>query len=238
MIEKLEDSLIGIVIGVRFRANFSVEDQIGRIVDDIIYAEDSFFGSNVFPYVQSNVGKKRLVNENTNDSLLVDNSNIILEINFGSTFKSSDANKIIDQFHNQIIKGIMKKFAIREIMRVGFVKRYIFKLEGLADRFVNKTIGKTLEGINDINLSFSKKIPVPEAFIKKNINDYDNAIFNVIKKSDLSEIFMSIDYQRYFDPFLESTTQENFSFKEFVNCAEQFNNGKYLPWLNSNYIEK
>ena len=36
MIEKTNDYLIGIALGIRFRANFSIEDQLGKIVDTIL----------------------------------------------------------------------------------------------------------------------------------------------------------------------------------------------------------
>ena len=64
------------------------------------------------------------------------------------------------QFNTEVINGIMRIFKIKEIVRLGYVKRYVFKIEQLAKRFVDKTIGKTLGGINDINLSFSKRLPV------------------------------------------------------------------------------
>ena len=195
MIQNLDKYLSGIALGVRFRANFSIEDQLGQIIDKILYSKDSFFNPSVFPYASSDIGRRILSNEETNDRLRIDNSNIILEIQLGEAFKIDDLPDILKHFENDIIKGIMKLFAIKEIVRVGYVRRYTFPMKDLAISFVNKTIGRTLEGVNDINLRFSKKMPVIEALTKKDINDYNNAIFNIIKKADLDEIFMSIDFQ-------------------------------------------
>jgi hypothetical protein len=238
MITNLEEYLIGIVIGIRFRANFSIEDQLGQIVDHVLYSKDSFFGPSVFPKVYNRVNEKILINEDTNDNLRIDNSNIILEVNFienSTGFHKKDVSKIYKNFHNQIINGIMKKYKIREIIRIGLVKRYLFDIDALADSFVDKTIGRTLEGVNDINLRFSKKLPVTEAFIKKDIYDYNNVIFNVIKTADRDEIFMAVDYQQLFDPFLSASS--HIKFDEFINSVNSFNDNKYLPWLNSNYGE-
>lgn len=231
----LNESLISIALGIRFRANFSIEDQLGQIIDQILYSSDSYFNPKVFPLVKSVVGQKVLSNEKTGDQLTIDNSNIILEAIFGDTFSISEHKQILEHFENDIIKKVMKKFAIKEMVRIGYIKRYIFNVENLATRFVDKTIGGTLEGINDIRLSFSKKLPVAEALVKKDVNDYENAIFTIIKKSNLSEIFMSVDYQRYFDPFLPTAT--DIPFEQFIEQAELFNNNKYLPWLQSNYLE-
>lgn len=235
MIDEVDDNLIGVVMGVRFRANFSIEDQIGQMVDHLLYSKGAFFNPNVFPTVRSAVGKKALLNEETNDSLRIDNSNIILEIAYGGTFNAADTTELQHKFNSEVINGIMRIFKIKEIVRLGYVKRYVFKMEQLARRFVDKTIGQTFGGINDINLSFSKRLPVMGALVKQDVNDYDNAIFNVIKKADLNEIFMSIDYQRYFEPFLESSSQVGL--EDFLSHANGFTQKHYLPWLNSNYIE-
>ena len=232
---QLSESLMSIVLGIRFRANFSIEDQLGQIVDQILYSKDSYFNPKIFPIVKSGVGQKVLSNDSTGDQLTIDNSNIILEAIFGESFTVSQHKEVLQHFEADIIKKVMKKFAIKEMVRIGYIKRYVFKVESLASKFVDKTIGGTLDGINDIRLSFSKKIPVTEALVKKDVNDYDNAIFTIIKKADLSEIFMSVDYQRYFDPFLPTATE--IPFDQFIDQAELFNNNKYLPWLQSNYLE-
>lgn len=238
MVEELNNYLVGIVVGIRFRANFAVEDQLGKILDTILYSKNSFFGPKVFSAARSGVGKKMLHNDTTNDMLTIDNSNIIVQINFTedkSGFRREDVDKILQKIDEQIIKGVMKDFDIREIMRVGYIKRYIFPIEGLAKSFVNKTIGSTLDGVNDINLSFSKKSEAGEALMKKDVNDYDNAIFNIIKSADKNEIFMAVDYQSYYDPFLPSYHQ--IEFDKFIQRADVFNRKKYLPWLNKNYVE-
>jgi hypothetical protein len=236
MIKDLNEFLVGIVVGARFRANFSIEDQLGRIVDQILYSEGSFFDPTVFPTVRSSTNAKTLICEETQDQLRIDNSNFILEITIGEKFLAKDCKDILHHYEKQIINGVMKSFAIKEIVRMGYIKRYIFGMKELAKTFVDKTIGKTLGGINDINLSFSKKFPVDEALVKKSVHDYDNAIFNIIKKADREEIFMAIDYQKYFDPFLPTASEIKYA--SFIEKAEAFNQKNYLPWLISNYIEE
>jgi len=235
MITDLKKYLIGIAIGIRYRANFSIEDQLGKIVDQILYSKNSFFNSSVFPLVYNNLNEKNLVNEKNDDHLTINTSNIVLEINFGSTFQIDDCETIYDNFKNQIIDGILKTYKITEINRIGIINRYLFKIEDLADSFINKTIGSTLEGINDINLRFSKKFTSEDSLSQKDVNDYFNAIFNIIKRADRKELFMAIDYQKYFDPFLPSSSEIDF-FK-FVERSNAFNSKNYLQWLNKNYGE-
>jgi hypothetical protein len=237
MITNLNDYLIGCAVGVRFRANFSIEDQLGRILDTILYSKNSFFDPKVFPRVGGSVGQKVMLNEVTDDQLRIDNSNFILEIQFGHDqgFKQPDYDKILINFNDQIIQGVMTKFKIQQIVRIGLINRLLFPLKDLAQSFVDKTIGKTLEGVSDINLRFSKKMPVPEALVKRDVNDWSNAIFNIIKKADAEEIFMSVDYQLYYSPPLEQATQIEFA--PFKKAANAFLEMRYLPWLNTNYVE-
>ena len=36
MLDTLDNYLVGIALGIRFRANFSIEDQLGKITDTIL----------------------------------------------------------------------------------------------------------------------------------------------------------------------------------------------------------
>ena len=237
MINSLNDYIIGFAAGIRFRANFSIEDQLGKILDTILYSDNSYFSPKVFPKVSGGVGQKIMYNPVTQDQLRIDNSNFILEIQFGldEGFNANEYNNILENFNKHIIKEVMSKFNIQQIVRIGLVNRYLFTLNDLAQSFVDKKIGKTLEGVNDINLSFSKKMPVPESLVKRDVNDWSNFIFNIIKKADTEEIFMSVDYQLCYSPFLEKANQ--ISYPPFLKAAQGFIQDRYLPWLNTNYVE-
>ncbi len=230
MVSDPMESLVGIVIGIRFRANFSVEDQLGNIVDTVLYSKDSFFNPSVFPEVYSDVNERVLVNKDADNHLRINSSNIILEMNLKDGLDRKYISRINDRFYHEIIRGIMKQYKITQINRVGYIKKYLFKIEELARGFLDKTLGNTLEGINDIILRFSKRYPVQEALIKNGVKDYYNAIFNIVKRANTRDLFISVDYQRYFDPFLVSSSQ--LEFKDFIKRAEDYNSKDFLTWLN------
>jgi hypothetical protein len=237
MISDIDQYLFSIALGIRFRANFSIEDQFGKIIDSILYSKESYFNKNIFPLARSSVGSRDLLCEKSQDNIHIDNSNIIIEIFFNedSPFNKTELSNILVNFESQIIKGLLKEYSITEIRRIGYIRRYIYDINALANSFVSKTIGHTLGGINDINLSFSKKIPLTDALVKKDVLDYDNSIFNIIKRADRDEIYMSIDYQMFYDPFLPSYSMINF--QSFLDRSNRFIEGMYLPWLNKNYAE-
>jgi len=231
MITDVKNYLVGIAVGIRFRANFKLEDKFGSIVDEILYSHDSFFNPVLFPEVLSNPVEKKLINQTTGNHFSINASNIILELNIGEDINIADIHEINRRFHDDIVKGILEKFEISQINRIGYIKKYLFNIEQLSDVFVNKTIGNTLEGVNDINLRFSKKFPVMKSMAKQDINDYHNVIYNIIKKADKKEIFFSIDYQNYFSPPLNTAIQ--LKYMEFINDMEKYNALNYTQWLNA-----
>jgi len=234
MISNLNDYLDSIVIGIRYRANFSIADNFGRILDEILYSNGAFFNQDFFPLViHSKVDEKVLFNEDNKNRLTINSSNTIIELH---NIDKVNFKKIIESFNSQIVFGIMKKYKITQINRIGFISRYIFKEPTLAKNFIDKTIGETLEGIKDINLQFSRKYTISEALVKKDTYDYYNAIYNVIKRADKDELFISVDFQRFYEPVLESTSL--IKYDQFIDKMNIYNLEDFLPWLNKNYWSK
>lgn len=234
MISNLNDCLDSIVIGIRYRANFSITDNFGSILDEILYSKGTFFNHNFFPLViHSKVDEKVLFNEDNKNSLTINSSNMIIELHDTDKINLKE---IVESFKSQIVLGIMKKYKITQINRIGFINRYIFKVPTLANNFIEKTIGETLEGIKDINLQFSRKYTISEALVKKDINDHYNAIYNVIKRADKDELIISVDFQRFYEPVLESTSL--IKYDQFIDKVYIYNSEDFLSWLNNNYGSK
>ena len=231
MITNVKDYLVSIAIGIRFRSNFSLEDKLGSVIDEILYAKDSFFNPRMFPRVLSDTTGKVLINEETGNSLRINASNVILELNIGEQIQIENISEINNRFNKDLIKGVLEKFQVTQFNRIGYINRYLFNVSELSKVFINKTIGNTLEGVNDITLRFSKKLPLLESVAKKDINDYDNVIYSIIKKIDREEIFFSVDFQRYFNPVLDRASQ--MEFPKFISEAEQYNSLNYVKWLNA-----
>jgi hypothetical protein len=198
----------------------------------------------MFPIVFNTTAETRLEDEKTGDSFIINSTDVILTCNldnpivnpdskFSPKIKLDTLDELNKNYEIEIINGIMKDFKFNRIRRIGYVNRYIFNIADLADKFTKKTVGDTIGGINDINLRFSKKYPTPKAIAKKSVNDYHNLIFSVIKKADKDEIFISVDYQAYFDPALESIRDMNFL--DFITSMEKYNLDTFLQWLNKHY---
>lgn len=236
LINKVSDYLASFAIGIRFRANFSIEDQLGRIVDDILYTNKSYFGPEFFPLVEGRINYKRLFSHEGDKSLVINNSNIVIEIFFSKNDQNDNLiSDVREHFNNDIILGVMKTYGVTQINRIGYINRYIFNDKNVSKAFLDKTMGHKLDGVNDTNLRFSKKYPLSESLVKKDVNDYDNAIFNLVKQSDKHELEVSIDYQRFYSPMLELSAQ--IETKEFYKSVDTFNNETFKKWFNESYGE-
>lgn len=225
--------LNSIVIGIRFRPNFAMQDKFGTILENILHDKKSYFNPNVFPKVRNEIDKRILFNPETNSYLSIDNENIILDFNVVENPDKEIVDTICKAFDDQIIHNILKEYSILGINRIGYIKRYDFESKELSANFIDRTIGAAADGVNDIHLRFSKKIPDQQAIIKDNINDYHNAIYTVIKKNDEDILTVILDYQKYFIPPVDRYSQ--IEFDKFRTTAENYSNRQLLEWVNLNF---
>ena len=233
--------LVGMVIGLRFAPNFSIRDNFGKLADLILYRKDSFFNPTMFPLLSSIVEETALSNEQTGDTLRINAATVVLIINIKNSLvtlnekpepviKYEDLSEIYKRFEKDIILGVLKSFSINRIQRIGLVHRYLFNLKELAATFCNKTIGNTMDGINEISFRFSKKYPTARALVTKEINDYHNIIYTIGKKSDKDELYVALDYQEYYVPYLE--TLDDLKYSDFIISAQKYNQAAFPKWLS------
>lgn len=237
MITNLESYIVGYVIGIRYRETFTIADNLGAIIDDILQSKNSKFKANIFPYIQHTDRDEDvlfdLANNLPKDKLTINTSNIVLDV---QDLNKIPLNKGITAFKDTIIKYIMHEYTIGHINRLGFIKRYVLEDKEIINKFVSGTVGRGFAEVNDINLQFSKRIPIDESLIKENINDYRNVIINIIKKNGINKLYLSVDYQHYYSPMLEKTSQ--IEFDKFLDNANQYID-KHLPdFLNNTYGER
>lgn len=141
--------------------------------------------------------------------------------------------KVNSKFKEQIIDQILKEFKITQINRIGHIRKYLFTEKDFSKLFLKKTLGDYFPDINDISLRFSKKLPKQMSLIKDGVNDYINVIYQIVKKADRNELFISTDYQLYYLPYLERASQ--IEYEQFINGLEGYNKGEYLNWINDYY---
>lgn len=224
--------LAGIVIGIRFRPNFSIEDRLGEMVDEILYSKGSYFNSTFFPTVNHGPTDKTLSNDKTGDKLTISNSEVVLDVALDSNPEKAEIQygELINSFQKQILDGVLSKVRVKEIVRVGFIHRFITTNEKTTENFIQGLLGDAGIGINEINLKFSRR-EEPNSKDKKNkILDYQNFIYQIIKNKNGSDLLFSLDYQEYFLPALPEIGDLNF--KGFIKSLDDVGSKELMNWVN------
>jgi len=230
MKEETYEKLDSTVIGIRYIPTFKIADDFGSIADDILYTKNAFFSTKVFSHVTIS-GPFEMVfidEKKKNDKLTINNANIILEMSFDESNVEEDLIHIRNAFKKEILYGVIKKYKIKEISRIGHITKRTLHSSKFSKDIVNAA--SKMEGARDLHLKFSKKIPVEEAIFKKDINDYNNIIHTIEKGLDKDEFSVSLDYQRYYEPALESS--DDIEYDNFMKDADSYYFKEFYSWLN------
>lgn len=152
--------LSSITIGIRFGPSFSIVDDLGEIIDQILYDEGSFFNKKVFPNVTSLPFQIRLENPKTGDYLSISQQDLILCINFDDTVvKSEDINpkmkfNNLNEIHENFrqLLDTMREYDFDRIQRLGYVNKYVFNVDELTKSVTDTIIGNKMDGLSDMAL--------------------------------------------------------------------------------------
>lgn len=232
--KELNDYLTGIAIGVKYRNNYSIEDHLGSIIDEILYQKNSPFNYITFPLTSgANNTQKRLHNPETDDSLLLNKNNIILDIHFSRNIPKEKSKELIDEYFKIITQKIYKIVNIQDIYLTGIVHKYIITDENNAKAIYNNFKNITFDDATSITVNFVKKNILADTKIKKGYNDYENIICTFSMTHDKkSEYFFQVDYQHIFNPLFDSII--DIPYKDFVDKVIHYNNNTINEWIRKN----
>jgi hypothetical protein len=232
-LDNLKDYLAGIAIGVKYRNNFSIEDYTGSIVDELLYKKNSLFNSVNFPYT-TGIGssQKVLHNPKTGDSLILNKSNIILEINFSDLIPKEKSQILIDDYFETVTQKIYKIVNIHDVYLIGIVHKYLITDESSGIALYDNFRKMTFDDATSITVNFTKKNVLPESKVNKNTNDYENVICTVNMMQDKKhEYFFQVDYQHVFAPVLDSVI--DIEYKSFVEKVSNYNASVANNWIKA-----
>ena len=230
MIDDFDKYLTKSIIGVRYRLNPKLTDSLGSVIDKILYADKTYFSPVRFPISQNSSFNERIIcNNDRNDILKINTFNTQLEIGINERSDVQHRNKAFSAFNDQILQGIFKEEKITSINRIGFVNRYDFPIKRISRNLINSFLGESFENVNDIELRFSKKI-MPKEASKKGIDNFENVIYSISKKTDQDNIVIILDFQKYFNPPLESS--RGIDYEDFVGSMNEHLVNTFYTWIN------
>jgi len=223
----LTNNIIGITIGIRFARSFRMRDISGNIIDNILYSNKTPFGTSFFPKVEENsTREKTLYNPETSEYLRINTDDLILGIKIDNDFE-----KKFDWLKNNVLnyfrKTLFVEYQIQNIRRLGIIFSHKISKNNKLNDAVSLITNKTLDNVNDINISFSKKFTAVEGLYRKNVNDYKNTIYNFHEFKEA--IHSDLDYQYYYEPAIQDL-RECFV-DEIIDEAKLFLENNYYKWL-------
>lgn len=148
-------------------------------------------------------------------------------------FCKENEKDIVDNYKIDIIDYINKNSKIEQIARIEIVKKYLLPND-MYKKLVENTLN-TKDDIQELVLSFQKRMVSTEAIAKKEINDYKNAIYNIKKRKSDTKISTTIDYQYYFDPPLIDLREVEY--QKFVNDANLYIENDFNNWIGEKVQE-
>ncbi len=224
----MKENFHSLAFGIRFRPNFKIEDELGSIIDEILYESNSkVFTPKNFPFTRNGINEKILINNDTGNYLLINNSNIILEIKSDTHISTDDINKV---FEKDILETILKNRKVTAINRIGYLRRTFVEESSITKELIKKSINITEKELLDFNINFSIKKPILESIAKKGINDFYTIINNISKEPGKGNFILSVDVQRNFQPLVEKYEQLKFS--NFITDATKEINSIIARYTN------
>ena len=217
-----------LAFGVRYEPQFGILNHVGEIVDTILRAEGSPFDGDVFPQTSTEVSGYTLVNPERKLALQINQQDTILHWRLDSR-NLDDIVTLAGQFQDYILGPLRKHAQIAAVVRHGC----LFQLDRLNTNTLSKApISRYLASefgsghITTLNMQFIRRLPSWEALAKKNVEDYRNVIYG-IQESEEGKVQLSVDYQEYFKPLLNSSDWGKHPFGQFVERSVSFLEGDF-----------
>lgn len=232
--KELKNKITGISLGIRFIRTFRISDISGDIIDNILHSKKSPFDIDYFPRIKENTSREKiLLNDETNEYLRINTDDLILSISV-----DDDLDKKIKFIKEKVIpyykETLFRKYEIENIKRIGIIFHHKLEKFNAINKLVKELTSDKIDEVNNVNLSFSKKLPTHEGLIEKDTNNFKNTIYTFEQQKD--DILFNFDYQYYYEPALQDL--RNTDIDQITELPFKYLEEKvYNNWLNK-YAKK
>lgn len=216
--------------GVRYEPQFGLIDRLGSVVDRILRADATPFGPETFPLSEANPLQYRLVNNETDASLVINSQDTIMQLPL-ITRNVAQINEYANHFEEYVLTPLRKIGLVRNIARYGVMIHFKEeKATSLRNPPVTRYLSPDFPKANSLGMQFSRRLPMDEALAMRRVDDYRNANYIVIQ-SESGDVRVSIDYQEYFRPMLSAREWEERPFSRFVHRGTDYVEGEFQKWF-------
>lgn len=215
-----------VALGVRFGPLWEISDVLGSIVDEILRSSNSPFGPLTFPATQEGIRFHRLSNDKTNDYLQLTERDIVLSMAGRGDLDS--VQQLAEQFNTHVLGAIRRHMTLRLVARYGLLLEFANCADHLKTTLMKHYLGEDSDA-RELVMRFTRRLPVEEAYFRKDVNDYRHLIYSFMQDQETANI--SFDYQQYFDPALDGEDARKKPFDQFARGAITYVSGSFEGWL-------
>ena len=105
---------------------------------------------------------------------------------------------------------LFKNYGLKNIRRVGIIFSHKINRDKGLDEAVKVLTKTKIDSVDNINISFSKKLPATEALYRKDVNDYKNTIYNLTEME--GAVLAELDYQYLRECFVDKVLTDSKAF--------------------------
>ncbi len=215
--------------GIRFGPRYGVGDVAGAIIDQILRGEGTPFGPEVFPETQLLPQEQRLTNPDTSELLVVSERDLLLS-KIVKTRGVDEVSHLSRQFVRHVVEPAKALGQVTDVLRYGMLFHFAECSELLARPLAQHFLAEDCPEARDLGLRFSRRLPTDEAHFRKNVRDYKNLIYS-LQQDEKGTSRISLDYQEYFDPPLDSVDWKKKPFENFAAAGVVFIERPFAEWV-------
>lgn len=207
--------LTGFVIAVRYNRCFSIEDNLGSIVDDILTHQSKYFDEKFFEEVK-HFQNTKLLESSKGHKMTINIDNILFDYEVQTDFKT-EFDKYLKAYDKVVLKDIFKEYNIQKINRFGCIFKCQLDEGNEIFNSVNKIIEDKTRKVESISFRYNKTTKKPIEIEGAVRSDFENEIVTYDKPTLDKKINFFVDYQRYFNPPYKYLLDVKPGFDDFVN---------------------
>lgn len=219
-------------VGIRYQANFKLEDVLGAVVQDLVKGGKSPFAGGYFENVLTeNATRQKLLKRKSNESYLSLTPTDLIFENFFEKDAESEFEWMLKDVVPYLVDKVLRQNGVGEILRVGIIFGYKADLSVTCNQLISEFTQARISTSENFMFRFSKKLPVDMAWVKKGVDDFKNLIVTVQKREAPATHLVDFDIQQYFRPQLDHL--EDFDFVQFFRAAKTDLLSDYQPLLDA-----
>ncbi|MDI3548107.1 MAG: hypothetical protein PWR10_1759 [Halanaerobiales bacterium] len=227
--EKLENNINKMTIGIRFERMYKLLNSWGSIVDDLLNNnKQKYFDAEYFPKISNNEFEKTLIDDDQTRYFKITPHNLIFSYPLDK-YDSFDENfKWFKNCINDVIlKLIIKNHDVGNFNRIGIVYEHKFNDKEPLKKVINKIFNTDIVTPRDVKFSI-KGNPPNKVIIDKGAYDYINSIYTIYSDID-NNSYIIFDYQYYFKPIIKDISL--FNMDNFIKMSHTSLNNSLYSWI-------